>query len=212
MIRREISRFFRRQWMFALCGVAILALGFGASTLAHTFPSTCSALVYPGIRPANSATVAEETVGCGASRIAFNRFDSIRRVSSHPARFAAYSRALPADPGGLATVAVSSGFFSVFTEALATGKDFSPGEEGQSGSHVAIISVPLAEQRFGSPSNAVGQRIVLKGRPFEVIGVAPRLLEGMFGETTEVWVPQAPSYRLLWKVQSESKAATSGRP
>lgn len=191
MIPREIGRLFRSQLLFASCGAAVLALGIGTSTLALTFLLAFQSLTYPEIRSFRTATVAEETSGGGSSRITFERFERLRQSSPSVARFAAYSRRLPAPPGDPSAVAVSSGFFSVFTAPLEAGRDFSPVEEGQSGKHVAILSSRFAERQFRSPARALGQHLILRGHPFEVIGVAPRSLEGMFGEWTDVWVPSS---------------------
>ena len=209
MVRREIVRFFRRQRLFGFCGAAILTLGIGASTLALTFLLGFTSLSYPGIRAVSTATVAEEINGGRSTPISFERFERLRASSSHVARLAVYSRLLPTVSGGPSVVAVSSGFFSVFTAPLTAGRDFSLVEEGQSAKHVFILSYHLAERLFGSPANALGQHIVLKGQPFEIIGVAPRNFEGMFGETADLWAPSSAIIPLaldgpsgLWKVMN----------
>jgi hypothetical protein len=192
MVRREIVRFFRRHRLAGFCGAVILTLGFGTSTLALTFLLTFRSLSWPGIRAAGNATVAEEITGGGSTPISFERFERLRRSSAHVARLAAYSRLLPTNPGGPLIVAVSSGFFSVFTGPLAAGRDFSPIEaEGQSENRAAIVSYRVAERRFGSPANALGQNMLLKGQPFEIVGVASRDFDGMFGETVDVWAPSS---------------------
>jgi hypothetical protein len=208
MVRREIVRFFRRHRLPGFCGAVILTLGFGTSTLALTFLLTFRSLSWPGIRAVSNATVAEEITGGGSTPISFGRFERLRESSSHVARLAAYTRLLPTSPGSPLVAAVSSGFFSVFTAPLTVGRDFSPIEEGWSGNRVVIVSWRVAERRFGSPANALGQNIVLKGQPFEITGVAPRGFEGMFGETADLWAPSSAVIPLaldapsgdVWKV------------
>ena len=204
MLRREILRFFRRQWLFGLCGAVILTLGIGASTLALTFLLIFSSPSYPGIRAVSTATIAEEVNGGGSTPIGFERFERLRISSSHIAHLAVYSRLLPTVSGGPTVVAVSSGFFSVFTAPLTAGRDFSLVEEGLSGNHVVIVSYHLAERLFGSPANALGRHTILKGQPFQIIGVAPRDFEGMFGETTDFWAPSSAIIPLAMNAPSGS--------
>jgi len=101
-----------------LFSAAILALGLGTSTLALTFLFTVASLSYPGIRAASTATVAEAVNGGGSSPVTFRRFEQLRATSSHLARLAVYSRALPTISGGPSVATVSAGFFSVFTAPL----------------------------------------------------------------------------------------------
>ncbi|WP_396126772.1 ABC transporter permease [Acidicapsa ligni] len=83
--------------------------------------------------------------------------------------------------------AVSSEFFWVFTTSLVSGRDFTADEESQAGRHVVILSSSLAITLFQSPANALERIILLGGKPYEVIGVAPSYFHGMLGNTAEVW-------------------------
>ena len=189
-MKREVVRFFRSHGLLAWGGAAILALGIGASTLAFALLWTFSSLSFSGLRGGSAATVAEEAnSGGGLSVISFERFERVRESSSPVASLALYSRVLPLAPGSPAIAAVSAGLFTNFTEPLLAGRDFTLSEEERENSQVVLVSSALAVRNFGSPATALGRTVMLKGRPFEVIGVAPRSFAGMFGEVAEVWVP-----------------------
>ena len=69
---------------------------------------------------------------------------------------------------------VTANFFQVLGLSVRAGRDFRPDDDTPPvGAPVVIISDGLARSAFGDPSSAIGQRLVLNRRTFEVIGVAP---------------------------------------
>jgi hypothetical protein len=63
---------------------------------------------------------------------------------------------------------ISSELFSVFGIGLARGRAFLPEEDRPGGAPVAIISYGLWQRRY-----ALGGQLVLDGKPYTVVGVAP---------------------------------------
>lgn len=53
------------------------------------------------------------------------------------------------------------------------GRGFLQGEDGPGASHVAILSHPFWQERFGGDRNVLGTVIALEGQPVEVVGVLP---------------------------------------
>src|SRR5215831_13071383 len=68
---------------------------------------------------------------------------------------------------------VSSQMLSVLGVAPAIGRDFSPDEDREGASHVAIISDSLWKRRLGADPSAVGKTLLLDDEPYQVIGVLP---------------------------------------
>jgi predicted permease len=195
MIIRETRRFLLSSPLLSFSGILVLALGIGASALALALLFAFSSLAYPGMRAFGYATMAEEAEGGGSERISWGRIDESRDALGQGVALAAYSNpistAMETDGVSrkLKVAAISSGFFAVFTPRLAAGRDFTPSEESQAGKHVAILSSSLAVALFQSPANALERTILLNGKPYVVVGVAPSGFHGMFGEAVEAWVP-----------------------
>jgi predicted permease len=88
---------------------------------------------------------------------------------------------------------VSGNYFDVLGVRIPFGRAFVPSED-QIGSpaHVAIISHALWRRVFNSDASLIGGTIRLNGRPYTLIGVAPRgFPDPIFGRATDVWVPWA---------------------
>ena len=85
---------------------------------------------------------------------------------------------------------VSANYFQVLGVPAAHGRALQDGVDDVPGSSVAVISDALWRKHFGADPSIAGQTITLRGRPFEVIGVAPDWFRGLWvGFTVDVWVP-----------------------
>ena len=87
---------------------------------------------------------------------------------------------------------VSGNYFSVLGVRPAAGRWFSPDEDETPGTHpVAVISHGFWERAFGGDPNALGSSVILNGRTFQVVGVAPKGFRGIspIQGVPEVWVP-----------------------
>jgi predicted permease len=86
--------------------------------------------------------------------------------------------------------AVSGNYFDVLGIPAARGRTFIPAEDEQPGAPpVAMISHGLWHRRFAADPNIIGEVLVLRGRQFEVIGVAPEEFTGLYvGISSELWV------------------------
>jgi len=86
---------------------------------------------------------------------------------------------------------VSGNYFSELGVQATLGRTFLPEEDRTPGTHpVAVISYGLWQRRFGADTGVVLKSVMLNGRRFDIIGVAPR---GFYGTQTglgmEIWVP-----------------------
>jgi len=85
---------------------------------------------------------------------------------------------------------VSGNYFEVLGIPAARGRVFQDGLDDQPGASVAVISDGLWRRHYGADPDVVGQAIILKGKPFEIVGVAPDWFKGVWvGFNVEVWVP-----------------------
>src|SRR6478672_5112407 len=86
---------------------------------------------------------------------------------------------------------VSGTYFPVLGLQPALGRLLAPDDDKAIGeSHVAVLSHPFWQTRFGSDPTVLGQPIVVNGQSLTVVGVGPRGFSGTtIGETADVFVP-----------------------
>jgi macrolide transport system ATP-binding/permease protein len=110
---------------------------------------------------------------------AYPAFELFRRNDSIFSSVFGYQGAgdLNLSVGGRAGMAkteyVSGDYFRSLGIAPAAGRLVAAGDDRAGGARVAVISFALSEERFGGPSSAAGQQVLINGLPFTVIGVAP---------------------------------------
>ena len=86
---------------------------------------------------------------------------------------------------------VGSGYFRVLGVAPMIGREFTREEDLPNGPAAAILSYSLWERAFGGNRDIVGQRILLKGEPFTVVGVMPETFVNVW--KADVWTPLRPN-------------------
>ena len=93
---------------------------------------------------------------------------------------------------------VSSSWFHTFGVEPRMGRDFAPNEEQKGHEKVVIISESLWRRRFQSDPAIIGRKILLDGKPHDIIGVAPASfvfpgsparLGGGTAKATEIYKP-----------------------
>jgi putative ABC transport system permease protein len=91
------------------------------------------------------------------------------------------------EPERLNASVVSGNFFQAFGVTPALGRGFSLDNEKTGSEQVTVLSHALWQKRFGGKPEIVGQRIVIDGKSFEVIGVMGK--DVTFPQTADLWVP-----------------------
>jgi predicted permease len=105
----------------------------------------------------------------------------------------------PDGPERLTAISADRTFFSVLGVEPAAGRTF----RREDPLDVAVISGRLWQRRFNGDPSLVGQKVMLDGQPFTIIGIMPEnfqfpynaasLLDGALPESrTDVWVPSPP--------------------
>jgi putative ABC transport system permease protein len=82
---------------------------------------------------------------------------------------------------------VSAEFFSTLGAQPALGRGFEPHEERPGAAPVVVISHALWRNRFGADPNALGKSLLLDGRSYQIVGVAPAGQE--FPIKAQLWTP-----------------------
>jgi len=182
---------------FAVTVVATLALGIGANTAIF---SILHALVLRSLPVAEP----ERLVVLSRNQLSMP-YPLFRHFQQHATTFEglmAFRTAAWRVTAGGATervtgVLVSGSYFGVLGVGAALGTtihpedDVTPGSGGARGP-VAVISHGFWQRRFGGHADAIGSSIVLNGRPFTIVGVAPPGFVGTeVGQSPDVFAPMA---------------------
>jgi putative ABC transport system permease protein len=103
-------------------------------------------------------------------------------------------------PGEEISVAVvSENYFMVLGVNAALGRTFSPRPEAATGeAQSVVVSHRLWQRYFGGDPSLPGKRVLIDGKDFTVIGVAPREFEGLSKwSTTDIWVTLSGWYVMV---------------
>ena len=94
-------------------------------------------------------------------------------------------------PRLVAGESVSANYFDVLGIAPVLGRGFTPEEERVPlAAPVVVVSHGLWQRQFGGRADVIGKTLELSGRPYSVVGVAPRAMRGAVpGIPADFWVP-----------------------
>jgi macrolide transport system ATP-binding/permease protein len=184
---------------FSALAILSLALGIGANTAIFSFMDAILLRSLPVPDPQSLVTLAWHTKrpemhgsnrhddsytdpagGFVGGIFAYPAFELLQRDTSVFTTVFGYQGAgdLHLAVRGQAEIArgeyVSGNYFSGLGVSAAAGRVIGPDDDRAGAPAVAVISYGLSEARFGGPSNAPGQSVLLDNIPFTVVGVAPR--------------------------------------
>lgn len=178
--------------------VLTLALGLGASASVFSVLNTLVLRPLPFSEPEDLIRVRESlTVQAGMPprevSMSPRRFRQLRdRVSTledvAAARFRTFTLSGEGEPERVIGLTATWNHFTVLGVTPALGRTYSATEDAPGApAPVAVISRSLWTRRFGRDPAAVGQELVVNGRPHTVVGVMP---EGFrYPYAGELWVP-----------------------
>jgi predicted permease len=190
-------RLLRRSPGFAAVAVVSLALGIGANTAVFSLINAIVLKPLPGHPDGVLVGLySKDRTHPGTYRaFSYPNYADVRAHTDLFASLAAHSIALVGLTEGDHTRQVlvdiaTANFFDTFGVSLESGRSFTPQEE-QPGADlpVAILS-DAAYQRMGGSADILGRSIRLNGRPYTVVGVAPKAFGGSMAMLSpECWVP-----------------------
>jgi predicted permease len=203
MILREARRFIRASPFLSLSGMLILAIGIGAAAFQLSLLLALSSTRYPGMHAMSFATIAQATESGGLERTTWKRFEAIRESKPEAMFLSVYSKPVSVvskvgeERRTLRLAAVSGGFFSSLTPSMTAGRSFTQIETEGGNTHSVILRRSVANRLFGGPSEALGRMILLDGKGYQVVGVAPAHFKGIFGDVVDGWIPPPALLPLL---------------
>jgi ABC-type antimicrobial peptide transport system permease subunit len=100
------------------------------------------------------------------------------------------------EPERIQVAAVSSNYLSMLASAPVMGRFFLAEDDRVAGQPVVVLSHRLWRTRLNSDANIVGKAIILDGKSYEVVGVAPRDFSAPSDQSAPngvaLWLPLMP--------------------
>jgi len=180
---RFAARALRQQPGFTLVAIVTLALGIGANTAIF---SIVNALVFkrPAIADADRVvairrTIKDKGIEGNVSYLDLQDWRAQNRTFESMAAYKSISAVLLTEGRAerLQALRVTANFLSFVKTTLLHGRDFEPAEERRGAAPVVVISYAFWQSRFGGAESAIGSKLDLNGRPFDVIGILPPSFE-----------------------------------
>ncbi len=189
---------------FTLIAVITLALGIGANTAVFSVVNGVLLKPLSYHAPEQLIRIFERSLTQPKFPMSGGNFQDYRDQNSTLSHLALYTRQdleLSQDdkPERLAALRVSAGFFELLGAQPQLGREFRREDELPDNNQVVILSHGLWRRRFNSDPGLVGKSVMLSGRPFIVVGVAPPWLQHVggdyrsmpHGESVDAWWPVA---------------------
>jgi predicted permease len=196
---RHAARLLAKSPGFVITAAVVLGLGVGANTAIFTLVNGLFLRPLPVPQADRLAWVT--TLTPPASRplnLSYPDYLDVRDRNEVFSGLLAYDEIPVAlsgggDPERVRGAIVSGNYFSVLGVNPALGRAFGPEEDKSPGAApVAVIGHALWKKRFGSDPGLVGRSLLLSGREFMVVGIAPESFTGTEAEgEVDVWVPMA---------------------
>ncbi|HEX3682863.1 MAG TPA: ABC transporter permease [Bryobacteraceae bacterium] len=169
----------RKSLVFSISATLTLAVGIGPITAVFALVNTVLLRPLPYPQPDQIVTVhPRDTLGAPhESTLDYRTFFDFRahnRVFEHLVSYreSAFTLTSPGPALQINGEIVSWDLFPLLRIQPKLGRGFRPDEETP-GAHVAVLSYELWQSRFHSDRNVLGRSVIINGRPFRVVGVAP---------------------------------------
>jgi predicted permease len=187
---------------FTAIAVLTLALGIGANTAVFTVVYGVLLRPLPFPEPDRLVQLAESyKTETSELSLDMRGWERLRQYTQVVERYGAYTMAgfnlaAGTEAEHVRGMPVSSGYFQTLGVHPSLGRDFLPEEDRGDGQRVAILAHNLWVRRFGGDPDEVGQKILLNGEAYTVIGIMPPGFDAFAssfdaGAAPELWVPLA---------------------
>ncbi len=185
-----------RQPLFTVVAVLVLGLGIGANTA--VFSVINAVLLRPLTYPDSDRLifVSEHSASFPSFSVALPNYLDWRAaqqgftdlaVTSRGSFNVSFNQGSNTVPERVNGAAVSANFLTVLGLHPALGRDFTEQEDTPGGPRVVLIGDALWRRRFGADPKVLGERLMVDGVSFEIIGVLPASVR--FPRLSEIFVP-----------------------
>jgi putative ABC transport system permease protein len=177
---------------FAFISILALALGIGANTAIFSVVNAVLFRPLPYKDPARLVTVLHE----GGKPVAPANFFDWRAQSQVFEAMAAAQIWEPTltgkdQPEQLHALQMTADIFTVLGVNAIAGRTFNAGEDQPGNEHVAVLSHRFWLRKFNGDRSVIGQRLMLDGEGYTIVGVMPQDFQfaPFWATRAEVWTP-----------------------
>jgi predicted permease len=184
--------------------IAILSIGLGIGANATIFSMVSRFILRAAPVGDPTTLLALHTVAQGdqcCNSLSYPLYTDVRDQMKSFADVAAYYELIPASIGGNAQPervwgqGVTANFFTTLELPMVLGRGFAHGEDN---APEIVLGAGLWRRHFNADPQVVGKSIVLAGRTFTVVGVAPMNFHGVEQILyTEFWVPLGNTAQMI---------------
>jgi putative ABC transport system permease protein len=179
-----------RQPLFAVTAILTLALGIGANAAVFSIVDAILLRPLPYSDPEGLVRVdppGQDFIQLGPQGFTVRPTILGSQALSAMALYSPGALNVGGDPAvRLRGAAITGNFFDVLGVAPAIGRAFDQ-DDIAGGERLAVISDRFWAERFQCAPAAIGETIVLDGRPFSIVGVMPPGVD--YPEASDLWVP-----------------------
>ena len=195
---RYAWRMVRKSPLFTSIVVLTLALGIGLNTAVYAAVEALVLRPLPGTRaPEQLVQIYRTWPGLDYGSTSVPHYLDVRERSTDVLdgvavwNFTALNVTAAGQPQRVFAQIVSANFFSVLGATPLQGRFFVPDEDEGRGGHPVVVLSHLGWQgTFGGDPAIVGKDVLLNGRNYRVVGVAPPEFSGMLSMVMPIlWVP-----------------------
>jgi predicted permease len=184
---------------FALGAVLSLALGIGANTTVFTLLNAVLLRPLPVEDPSGLAAVSTlDSRNPGQLFCSYPNYKDYRDRNQVFSSLLLYSPIAVnltgwGEPRMVIAQIVSGNYFATLGVRPSLGRGFLPSEDAALGaSPVVVISQGLWSRSFGRDPRAIGRKVEINGRPFDIVGIAPPGFQGLDTlMACDIWIPMA---------------------
>lgn len=205
IVQQDLAYIFRRLSRakgFAAAVIVSIALGIAANATIFSMVSRFVLRPAPVGDPSTLLTLHTLHDGdrcCNAFPMPV--YEDVRDQAKSFSGVAAYYELVPASIGGHGEPlrswgqATTANFFDVLRSHMTLGRGFLPEEENR---QVIVLSRRLWQTRFASDPAIAGRKVMVSGKPYTVVGIAPEGFHGLdLILDTDFWVPLGNVHSLV---------------
>jgi predicted permease len=178
---RYSARVLRKNPGFTAVVVLTLALGIGLNTAIFSVVNAVLLRPLPYQDPEGIVTLWQRNTQSGAERepvspANFLDYRARNRVFEQVSALRPYGLDYTGggEPETFHAWLVTAGFFDILGARALHGRTFLPGEYEPGNEQVVVLGHGLWRRRFGADPGIIGQKLILDGKPYTVIGVMPK--------------------------------------
>src|SRR6266536_4145060 len=207
------ARMLRKKPRFTLIAIITLALGIGANTAIFSLVNTALLRPLPVERPEQLVSINNASLNLPV--ISYPNYRDFRdRNNSFSGMLAYRYTTLGLSNNGVNErvwgYLATGAYFEVLGVKPALGRFFTPDDDKSPGAHpVAVITYDCWQKRYAGDPQVMGKTVIINGRNFTIIGVAP---QGFYGSEIiyrpEIWFPSM----MQAQIDGWSELETRGSP